>query len=336
MTQPQGKPKIALIGTGGTIGSLGRGPFDIADYATLGKVMDAEQLLAYWPQVHEVAEVVAVKYAAVPSTALGPKEWLELVRLCDQVVAEIPGLDGIVITHGTATLEETAYFLSLTVKVEVPVVLVGAQRPSSGLSSDAGMNLANACRVAGDKRARGLGALVLLNDEVHAAREVTKTSTSRLQTFRSPDFGCLAHADADAIAWYRRPLRKLGRETEFDVRGLSALPRVDIVYCYAGADGAAVDAFIAAGAQGLVSAGFAPSFVTPALAEAMTAAMAAGTPIAASTRAGSGRMFHTTRMREAGFLNADNLNPQKARILLMLGLTVTRDTAELNRIFAEY
>ena len=330
------KPRIALIGTGGTIGSLGRGPFDIADYATLGRVMDAEQLLAYWPQLHEVADVVAVKYAAVPSTALGPKEWLELVLLCDQVVAEIPGLDGIVITHGTATLEETAYFLSLTVKVEVPVVLVGAQRPSSGLSSDAGMNLANACRVAGDPRARGLGAVVLLNDEIHAAREVTKTSTSRLQTFRSPDFGCLGHADADAIAWYRRPLRKLGRETEFDVRGLATLPRVDIVYCYAGADGAAVQAFIAAGADGLVSAGFAPSFVTPALAEAMTAAMAAGTPIAASTRAGSGRMFHTTRMREAGFLNADNLNPQKARILLMLGLTVTKDGAELNRIFAEY
>ena len=330
------KPKIALIGTGGTIGSLGRGPFDIADYATLGNVMDAEQLLAYWPQVNEVAEIVAVKYAAIASTAIGPVQWLELVRLCDQVVADIPGLDGIVITHGTATLEETAYFLSLTVKTEVPVVVVGAQRPSSGLSSDAGMNLANACRVAGDPRARGLGALVLLNDEVHAAREVTKTSTSRLQTFRSPDFGCLAHADADAIAWYRKPLRKLGRETEFDVRPLASLPRVDIVYSYAGADGAAVGAFIAAGAAGLVSAGFAPSFVTPALADSMIAAMAAGTPIAASTRAGSGRMFYTTRMREAGFVNADNLNPQKARILLMLGLTVTQDTAELNRIFAEY
>ena len=330
------RPRIALIGTGGTIGSLGRGPFDIADYATLGRVMDAAALLAFWPQVAEVAEVIPVAYAAVPSTALGPAHWLELVRLCDQVVADIPGLDGIVISHGTATLEETAYFLSLTVKVEVPVVLVGAQRPSSGLSSDAGMNLANACRVAGDPRARGLGALVLLNDEVHAAREVTKTSTSRLQTFRSPDFGCLAHADADAIAWYRRPLRKAGRETEFDVRARSTLPRVDIVYCYAGADGAAVDAFVAAGAKGLVSAGFAPAFVTPALAESMAAAIAGGTPIAASTRAGSGRVFHTTRMREAGFLNADNLNPQKARILLMLGLTVTRDAAELNRIFFEY
>ncbi|WP_424810739.1 asparaginase [Roseococcus sp. YIM B11640] len=329
-------PRIAVIGTGGTIGSLGRGPFDIADYASLGKVMDAEQLLAYWPQVREVADVVAVKYSAIASTAIGPAQWLELVSLCDRLVAEDPSLSGIVITHGTATLEETAYFLSLTVKVEVPVVVVGAQRPSSGLSSDAGMNLANACRVAGDPRARGLGALVMMNDEIHAAREVTKTSTSRLQTFRSPDFGCLGHVDADAIAWYRRPLRKLGRETEFDVRGMSSLPRVDIVYCYAGADSAAVDAFLAAGADGLVSAGFAPSFVTPAMAERMIAAMSGGTPIAASTRAGSGRMFYTTRMREAGFVNADNLNPQKARILLMLGLTRTRDREELNRIFAQY
>ncbi|MBS7809878.1 asparaginase [Roseococcus pinisoli] len=330
------RPKIALIGTGGTISSMGRGPFDIADYGTLGKVMSATELLAFWPQVAEVAEVIAIPYRAVPSTALGPQEWLELVRLCDETVAKHPDIDGIVITHGTATLEETAYFLSLTVKVEVPVVVVGAQRPSTGLSSDAGMNLANACRVAGDKRARGLGALVLLNDEIHAAREVTKTSTSRMQTFRSPDFGCLGHVDADAIAWYRRPLRKAGRETEFDVRGLESLPRVDIVYSYAGADGAAVQAFVAAGAQGLVSAGFAPSFVSPAMGETMIAAMKAGTPIAASTRAGSGRMFYTTRMREAGFVNADNLNPQKARVLLMLGLTVTRKLDELNRIFAEY
>lgn len=329
-------PKIALIGTGGTISSMGRGPFDIADYATLGKVMSATELLAFWPQVAEVAEVIAIPYRAVPSTALGPKEWLELVRLCDEAVEKHPDIDGIVITHGTATLEETAYFLSLTVKVEVPVVVVGAQRPSTGLSSDAGMNLANACRVAGDKRARGLGALVLLNDEIHAAREVTKTSTSRMQTFRSPDFGCLGHVDADAVAWYRRPLRKAGRETEFDVRGLESLPRVDIVYSYAGADGAGIGGFISAGAQGLVSAGFAPSFVSPAMAEAMIAVMKAGTPIAASTRAGSGRIFYTTRMRAAGFVNADNLNPQKARVLLMLGLTVTRELAELNRIFAEY
>jgi L-asparaginase len=330
------RPRIAFIGTGGTIASLGSGPFDIQDYATQGRMMDAQALLDHWPQLAEVAELRAVPFRAVPSTALGPAEWLELVRLCDEVMAKHPDTEGIVIGHGTATLEETSYFLSLTLKVSVPVVVVGAQRPSSGLSSDAGMNLANACRVAGDPRARGLGALVLLNDEVHAAREVSKTSTSRLQTFRSPDFGCLAHADGDSIAWYRRPLRRMAPDTEFDVRGLSTLPRVDIVSCYAGADGAAVEAFLAAGAEGLVSAGFAPAFVTPALGEAMARAIAGGTPVAASTRAGSGRVFHTTRMREAGFLQADNLSPQKARILLMLGLTVTREPAALQRMFEIY
>jgi L-asparaginase len=324
------RPHIALIGTGGTISSMGRGPFDIADYATLNRVMQADELLAFWPQVSEVAEVTPIRFRAVPSTALGPAEWLELARLCAELAKDARGFDGIVITHGTASLEETAYFLSLTNRTDMPVVVVGAQRPSTGLSSDAGMNLANACRVAGDAGARGLGALVLLNDEVHAARDVTKTSTSRLQTFRSADFGCLAHADADRIAWYRRPLRQVGG---FDVAGLPALPRVDIVACYAGADGAAVEAFRAAGAEGLVSSGFAPGFVTPALLEAMERAMREGLPIAASTRAGSGRMFHTTRMREAGFLSADNLTPQKARVLLMLALTRTRERAALQAIF---
>lgn len=330
------KPRVALIGTGGTISSLGEDPFDIMDYGRHGRIMNAQQLLDFWPQVAQVADVRPVKFAAMPSTAIGPANWLDLVRACHQAVLDMPDLDGIVVTHGTASLEETAYFLSLTVKLDIPVVVVGAQRPSSGLSSDAGMNLANACRVAGDAGARGLGTLVLLNDEIHAAREVTKTSTSRLQTFRSPDFGCLGHADADKIAWYRHPLRPVGRATEFDVAARASLPRVDIVYCYGGADGAAVDAFVAAGAEGLVSAGFAPSFVTPELSDAFTRVMAGGVPVAASTRAGSGRMFYTTRMREPGFVNADNLNPQKARILLMLGLTVTKDVAALNEMFARY
>lgn len=330
------RPRIALIGTGGTISSLGGDPFDIVDYGRHGRIMNAQALLDFWPQVAQVAEVRPVGFSAIPSTAIGPAQWLELVHACHRAAAEMPDLDGIVVTHGTASLEETAYFLSLTVKLDIPVVVVGAQRPSSALSSDAGMNLANACRVAGDPGARGLGALVVMNDEIHAAREVTKTSTSRLQTFRSPDFGCLGHADADRIAWYRRPLRPVGRATEFDVAGRESLPRVDIVYCYGGADGAAVDAFVAAGAEGLVSAGFAPSFVTPELAEAFTRAIAGGVAVAASTRAGSGRMFYTTRMREPGFVNADNLNPQKARVLLMLGLTVTKEAAGLNAIFERY
>jgi L-asparaginase len=220
--------------------------------------------------------------------------------------------------------------------VSVPVVVIGAQRPSSALSTDAGLNLVNAARVAACPEARGLGALVLLNDEIHAAREVTKTSTGRLQTFRAPVFGALGHADGDRITFYRRPVRRAAPDTEFDATGLDALPRVDITYTYAGADGTAARAFVAAGARGIVSAGFAPGFVTPDEAEALSEAVAKGVVVVQSSRAGSGRTFPTTRVREAGFLSADNLNPQKARILLALALTRTNDPREIERIFARY
>jgi L-asparaginase len=330
------RPKVAFIGTGGTIASVGRGPLDIQDYATHGVMLHAEKLLARFPAVQEVAEVIPVRFRAVPSTAIGWAEWRELLLICDRLCAEHPDLAGIVVGHGTASLEETAYFLSLALKVPVPVVVVGAQRPASALSTDAGMNIVNAVRVAADPGARGLGALVLLNDEVHAAREVTKTSTGRLQTFRSADFGCLGHADGDRVAWYRRPLRRTAPGTEFEVRGLEALPRVDISYCYAGADGTAVRAFVAAGARGIVSAGFAPGYATPAEMEALKAAVRDGVAVLQSSRAMSGRVFPATRTLEAGIIPADTLTPQKARILLSLALTVTRDPAEIRRMVEEY
>ena len=330
------RPRVAFIGTGGTIASVGRGPLDLHDYTAAGRMLHAAELLERFPETGEVADVLPVRFANVPSPKIAFPEWLELLRLCDRLAAEERDLTGIVIGHGTASLEETAYFLSLTLKHPLPVVVVGSQRPNSALSTDAGLNLVNAVRVAADPRAWGLGALVVLNDEVHAAREVTKTSTSRMQTFRSPDFGCLAHADGDRLAWYRKPLRRAAPDTEFDPRGLRALPRVDIAYSYAGSDGAAVRAFLAAGAQGIVSAGFAPGFVTPEEAEALGEAVGAGVVVAQSTRAGSGRVFPTTKLREAGFVPADNLAPQKARILLALALTVTRDRREIERIFGEY
>ena len=171
------------------------------------------------------------------------------------------------------------------------MVLVGAQRPSSALSTDAGLNLVNAIRVAASPEARGMGVLVVLNDEIQAAREVTKTSTLRLQTFRTADFGVLGHADGDAVAFYRRPLRRCAPDTEFDIRALDALPRVDIAYAYAGGDGTAVRAFIAAGAKGIVSAGFAPGFAPPGDFEALKEAVAQGVVVVQSTRAGSGRTF---------------------------------------------
>jgi L-asparaginase len=279
---------------------------------------------------------VPVPFRAIPSTQLAWPEWKELLGLCHKLAAEDPQLAGIVITHGTASLEETAYFLSLTLKIAIPVVLVGAQRPASALSGDGPMNIVNAIRVAADPGARGLGALVLLNDEIQAARDVTKTSTLRMQTFRTADFGVLGHADGDMIAWYRKPIRKIAPDTEFDVRGMEALPRVDIAYCYAGADGAAIDAFVAAGAKGIVTAGFAPGYVTPAMVKAGEAAVAAGVKVVLSSRAGSGRTFRTQRGDKSGFISADNLTPQKARILLSLALTKGLDDDGIRRAFATY
>ncbi|MDR3535241.1 MAG: asparaginase [Acetobacteraceae bacterium] len=330
------KPKVAFIGTGGTISSIGKGPLDILDYGANGVMLHAAELLAKFPEVQEVAEVFPVRFRNVPSYEIFFADWKALAETCASLVQEHPDLAGIVIGHGTASLEETAYFLNLTLKVPVPVVIVGSQRPASALSSDAGMNLVNAVKVAACPEARGMGVLVLLNDEIQSAREVTKTSTFRLQTFRSPDFGVLGHADGDRVAFYRAPVRRRMPDTEFDIAGLNALPRVDIAYAYTGSDGAAVRAFVAAGAKGIISAGFAPGFAGSGDGEALREAVAKGITVIQCTRAGSGRTFRGTRLRDWGFLVADNLNPQKARLLLALALTVTSDPAGIERIFATY
>lgn len=328
--------KVAFIGTGGTMASLGAGPLDVQDYGVTDQRLEADAIALRFPELREVAEVIAVNYRAVVSTDIGFADWKALVLACDRLVAEHADLAGIVIGHGTASLEETAYTLNLTVKVGVPVVLVGAQRPASALGTDAGMNLVGAVRTASSEAAHGMGVLVVLNDEIQAAREVTKTSTQRLQTFRSPDFGVLGHADADRVAFYRAPLRRRAPDTEFDIRGLEALPRVDIVYAYAGADGTAVRAFVAAGARGIVSAGFAPGSPAPGDRDALAEAVRAGVVVVQSTRAGSGRVFNASRSRALGFLSADNLNPQKARVLLALALSVTQDRGRIEAMFETY
>ena len=330
------RPKVAFVGTGGTIASIGATSLDLQDYGANGVMLQARELVARFPELATVAEVIPVQLRSVVSTHVAFPDWKDMVLLCDRLVADHPDLAGIVIGHGTATLEETAYLLGLTLKVAVPVVMVGAQRPPSALSSDAGLNLVNALRVASSPDARGMGVLVLLNDEIHAARDVTKTSTFRLQTFRTADFGVLGHADGDALAFYRRPLRKTAPDTEFDIRGLDALPRVDIAYSYAGADGTAVRAFTAAGARGIVSAGFAPGSAGPGDFAALQEAIATGVVVVQSTRAGSGRVVAGRRLRDAGILAADNLLPQKARVLLALALTRTGDPEEISRMFATY
>lgn len=330
------RPSVAVIGTGGTIASVGGDGLELVRYIDRKQMLSIDALLARTPELAQVADVTPIAYDVLQSHAIGPGHWLALVSRIHALVAERPGLDGIVIAHGTATLEETAYFLNLVLKVETPVVMVGAQRPATAVSGDGPLNLVNGVRTAGAAQARGMGVMIVLNDEIQAAREGAKTSTLRLQTFRSPDFGALGHADADRVAFYRAPLRRHAPDTEFDVDGLDALPRVDVVHAYAGADGAAVRACVDAGAQGIVMAGFAPGLVPPAQLEALDEAARAGVAVAHGSRVGSGRVPALGASHAHGSVTADNLTPQKARILLMLGLTRTRDRAELQRMFDTY
>ncbi len=227
--------------------------------------------------------------------------------------------------------------MNLTLKTALPVVMVGSQRPKNALGSDAGPNLVNAVQVAASQEARGLGVLVLLNEEIQAAREVTKTSTHRLETFRSPDLGMLGYADADGrVSIYRRPARRHAPDTEFDLQALEDLPRVDIVAAYAGADATAISAFVAAGARGIVVSSLAPGLVASAQQEALRSARAQGVIIVLSTRAGSGRVLRRASLREQGIVTADNLNPQKARVLTMLALTLTDDPERIQALFDTY
>jgi L-asparaginase len=330
------RPLVAAIGCGGTISSLGRDSTDVLDYPDFGTKMSIEEVVGRYPEIAKVAEMMPVSFRSVGSTAIGPPEWLELASTIHRLGAEHPELAGFVIPHGTATLEESAYFLHLALKTDKTVVVVGAQRPASALGSDAGMNLLGAIRAASSPQARGIGVLVALNDELHCAREATKTSTYRLQTFRTPDFGALGHIDGDGVHIYRRPVRPHAPDTEFDVDDLPNLPRVDICYSYGGVDGTIVEALVAAGARGIVSAGLAPGIPAPLERAALEKARDAGVVIVQSSRAGSGRVAPRRYLVEAGMVAADNLNPQKARILLMLALTRSQDIGEIRRIFATY
>ncbi len=334
MTEPL--PRIAVIGTGGTISSLGASSLDVLDYPDFGQKLTSEALLARFPETRLAAQPVPVTFRQVGSTAIGPADWLELRALIHRIAGDDPAIAGFVIPHGTATLEETAFFLNLTLGVDRPVVLVGAQRPASALGSDAGMNLYNALRVAGAAESRGKGVLVVLNDEIHAARDVVKTSTYRVQTFRSLDFGALGHVDGDGPHYYRAPLKAHMPDTPFAARDIAALPRVDIVYSYAGADRALVDAAVAAGAKGLVSAGFAPGTPSPAQQEAFIEAAKSGVVVVQCSRAFTGRIAPRRRLRETGIVAGEDFSPQKARILLALLLTTTADIGEIQAGFQRY
>jgi L-asparaginase len=331
------KSRVAVIGTGGSISMPGRHRLDLYEYSDYARVLEVDELLAMFPEVNEVAEVVPVRFRTLPSPAIQATDWLELNDKISEVVRSDSSLAGIVITHGTDTVEETAYFLHLAVKVDVPIVLVAAQRPPNGLGTDAGINIVNGLRVASSPAARGMGVMLVMNDEIQCAREVTKTMNSRIHTFQSPDYGSLGQADpVGNVAFYRKPIRRYAPNTEFDLRGARDLPRVDIVYSYAGVDGFLVEKLIEVGAKGIVIAGMPSGTAPPAQHEALVKASREGVLVVKSRRSNAGRQYIHAKDFDTGIISADNLNPQKARVLAMLALSKTNDRDEIRRMFAEY
>ncbi len=330
-------PRVALIITGGTIDSLGKDRLDLAWYIEAAKRLDTGQLLAQLPELKSIAEVEEVPFRRLPSHALVDKDWLDMVRTIHSIFDRNQA-DGIVITHGTNTIEETAYFLNLTLKTDKPVVIVGSMRPASALGADGYLNLFNAVKVAADPNSRGRGSLLVMNDTIYSGRDATKNATYRVQAFQGRDLGPLGYADADGkIVYYHRIEKKHTVATEFDVRSLQSLPRVDVVVSYVGADGKMIEAAAAAGARGIVSAATGAGRPTPAEDEAFDRVYKEKNVIMClCSRVAAGRVARSPGLAKRGFVAGDNLQPWKARALLALALTKTNNADEIQRMFDTY
>lgn len=330
------RPTVHVIGTGGSIAGVGDDELDYTEYGENPGRFSVHRLLERVPEARDVADLDVEEFSNVGSMSVAGQAWVRLARRIDEAL-DGGDVAGVLITHGTATLEETAYFLNLTVKSDRPVVITGAMRPPTALGTDADINILDGIRLAASPEARGKGVLTMLNGEIHAAREVTKTNTYRLETFRPQDFGFLGYVDSDhRVVFYREPTRRHTYQTEFRVKEADALPSVEIVYAYAGADGDVVRHLAGKGVDGIVVAGVGGGRPTPGQMAALIEARERGVLVVHSSRLGSGRVVPTRLRKQHGFIAADNLNPQKARILLMLGLTVTRDVARLQEMFDVY
>jgi L-asparaginase len=318
-------PRVALIRTGGTIDSIGASRLDLAWYHDNASRVPDGALVESIDELADTAKVDEITFRRLSSSALTTADWLDLAQAVASTVGDST-YDGVVIAHGTNTLEETAYFLHLTIGSAKPVVLVGAMRPASALGTDGNLNLLRAVQVAADPQSHGHGVLVVMNDAIFSARDVTKTSTYRVDAFRAPDLGPLGYADADGrVVFYHRHLRLPDERSRFDVAALAGLPRVDIVVSYVGADGALVDAAVVAGARGIVSAGTGAGRTTPAEDEAVDRAIASGVVVCHSSRVGAGRVARSPVLARRRVVVADNLPPWKAKVLLTLALTQTNE-----------
>ena len=326
--QPSPVPTVRLIATGGTISN---GPSRLT----------ADQLIESIPALDRYAAAEAEQFDNVESSMLTLRQWLELSRRINELLSSRPDLAGIVVTAGTDTLEETAYFLHLTVRSDRPVVVVGSMRPPQSLSYDGAANLLQGFRVAAHAASRGRGVLVVLNNEVNSAREVSKTHAQRVQAFDSRGYGVLLVVDPDQVLFYRRIEQRHTSLSEFDVASIDHLPRVDVVLSYQDAPGDLIIQAVAAGAAGLVVAGAGAGSVSREQRDAIRSVSRAGTPVVVTSRTGGGRVPARRQDTRGGAaatprIGGEDLSPVKARILLMLALTVTEDPQEIQRMFSEY
>jgi L-asparaginase len=331
---PSDLPRIRLLMGPGTLPSQGSGRLDFTRYRRSGRArLTGHELLAALPEIRALAHVEVD--TGNPYEVATLEEVRKLALRIDEVL-RLPEVDGIVFIQGTNTLEETAYFLSLTVRSAKPVIVTGAQRPFTALSSDAQINLLDAFRVAVSPDAGGKGTLVVTNGEINAAREVTKTNTYHVQTFRSRDVGLVGYADADRVVFYRTPARRHTMASEFEIATVRSLPRVEVLFVCAATQPGMAEAAVALGAKGLVIAGIGSGALGNIAPELAAIAASGRAAVVRSSRVGEGRVQRNDNWEEPGMIAADNLLPQKAAVLLSLALTRTDRPEEIQRFFDEY
>lgn len=327
-------PNIVVLATGGTI--AGAAASDVQAGYTSGQV-GVDQLLAAVPQAKKLAILSGEQVANIGSQDMNDEVWLKLARRVNEVLAK-PEVDGIVITHGTDTIEETGYFLNLVVKSRKPVVLTAAMRPSTALSADGPLNFFNAVAVAANKGAAGKGVLVVVNDWIHGASSLTKTSTTAVQTFMSPLRGLVGTVAYGEIEFLNGAVGRNTVDSEFSLDGVTELPRVDIIMAHENMDGKIIDAAVAAGAKGIVIAGVGNGNMTKAGLDALAANAKKGIVCVRSSRVVTGRVGRNVEVDDdkLALIASDDLNPQKARVLLRLALLKPRSLSEMQRLFIEY
>ncbi len=332
--QQQEKPNVYILATGGTIAGAASSNTQMTGYKAGALAIDV--LLNAVPEINAFANVKGEQIASIGSESMTVEIWLKLAKRINELLKS-DNVDAVVITHGTDTLEETAYFLNLVVKSDKPVILIGAMRPATAMSADGPVNILNAVKLASTKDAKGRGVMIAMNDAINGARDVTKTNTLRVDTFQSHELGYLGYFEGGNPVFYKQSTRMHTDKTEFDVTALKDLPRVDIIYSHVNDDGKMAEAAIANGAKGIVHAGTGNGSIHANTEPALYDAAKKGIVVVRAARVPYGpTIVSDAAWEKAGFINAGTLSPQKARILLQLALTKTNDPKVIAEMFAKY